>query len=221
MVRTVVFIYDIVQNFVMLASFIVSLFKIKKILANKYLRLFPFYTLVSLVVDSTFYFNKPFGTLEVNLFVVFEFVIFYIFYWNVLDDRKNHRILIGLIVIYLVLCQVIILLYFKTYNLSLKKLLEKRTFVEFMAMDNIFLVIPIIFYFKSLFSLPMKKLSHDSIFLVMSGILFGFSLMIPTDAIYILIKQDKISIFFYSYILNSLGYIFMHLLIIKAYLSLK
>ena len=213
--------YSLIQNLIILLSLIFALVNLKKILGNRYLQLFPIYTLVSLIVDVTYYFDKPFGNLEINLFVIFEFIIFYRFYWLVLADNKNRKILKILFFVYIILLLIMVFMYHDRYKLNLLKLLEKRTFFEMMAMDNILLVLPVILYYKSLFLLPIKKLNNNSIFLVMTGILFGFSIMIPIDATFLLIKSYNKELFLYMYVLNALGYILIHLFIIKAYLSLK
>ena len=99
--------------------------------------------------------------------------------------------------------------------------LEKKTFFEIIALSNIFIVLPVILYYKSLFFFPIKNINQDPVFYVMTGILFGMSLIIPIDALHLLIKSYSKFLFLNLYTLNSLGYILMHIFFIKSYLTLK
>ena len=221
MVQTTVFIYSMIENIIIFVSFIFSIFYIKKIRNNKTLKDFPIYTLISIIVDLIWYFKRSVGILSVNLFIIFEFIVFYRFYWKVLNTSKDHSILIKLISLYIVLFSIMTWLYYKKYHLLGISLFSRHIFIETIAMSNIMLVIPPILYYKSLFSVSIKNFSKEPQFLIMSGILFGFILTIPIDTMYLLIRHHDKNLFSQLYVLNALGYIIMHLLIIKSYLALK
>lgn len=221
MVKTTVFIYSMIENLIILISFIFSLFQMKKIRANNYLKLFPIYTFISVIVDLLWYLQRSLGIFSVNLFILFEFIIFYSFYWKVLNTNNDHKILRTLIGSYCILLFIMIWMYHEKYHVPWPSLFIKRVFVEIIAMSNIILVLPTIMYYKSLFALPVKNLKKEPEFLIMSGILFGFVLAIPIDTMYLFISSYDKNLFSELYVLNALGYIIMHLFIIKSYLTLK
>lgn len=221
MVKTTVFIYTAFHDLVIFISLLYSLYYLRKIRTVDYLKYFPLYTVISLAVDLTFYFNKSLGNLEVNIFLFLEFIFFYNFYWKILNDKKSRIAIIFLSVMYLVLVIVMLYMYINSSNYTFFVLLKKRSFIELMALDNIFIVIPAILYYKVLFLSPIKKLKENPIFLIVTGILIGFSIMIPVDAMFWVIKSYDINLFLYLYILNAFGYIIIHYCFIKSYKLLK
>ena len=218
MVQTTVFIYTSIQDFVLFFSLLCAVYYSKKISRTGYLKLFPIYTLISLLVDLTFYYNKSIGNLEVNIFLFLEFYFFYDFFWKIMDEKKSRNLLIIFSLIYLILLSVMLSMYLNTYkNYTIYLLLQKRAFVEIMALNNIFIVIPCILYYKSLFQFPLKKFKENPIFIIVTGLLIGFSIMIPVDAMFWLIKSHNKNLFLYLYILNTIGYVIIHYHFIKAY----
>ena len=221
MAKTLVLIYGIVTDLVILSSFIFSVRYFKELKKYRYLKLFPIYTAISFLVDLVGYFNKSFGTMATNLFVPFEFVMFYIFFGRVLDDKRNLKTLCILGSLYVVFFLIMLIIQYDKDHLSLLKLFEKRVYLDFVLVSYILIVLPIILYYKSLFSSVSLNLNKDPVFLIMTGIMFGFSLIIPINTFHLVVRHNSIETYLYFYILNAFGYIFMHLFFIKAYTIIR
>ena len=88
--------------------------------------------------------------------------------------------------------------------------------------EHIIVVIPTLIYYKSIFENTVRiKLSRDPAFLEMTGTLFGFVVPIPIYAYgFILLATDKTN-YLYLYTFNSIGYILLHIFLIKAYMVTK
>ena len=220
--KTILFTYTTVLNVVILISLLFAIKNFKKIRLTN-LGIFPLYTFISLLVDIISYIDKPCGILLTNMFIIFEFVIFYNFYWKILNDSKSHKILTLIFISFIFLFIIMIPMYYYRFkyifndNLSFIEIFIKHPFMELMAATDILIIIPVILYFRSLFLIPINKLNADPIFLVMTGIIFGFCIMIPMDAMFLLVRSYAKNLFMYLYVINAFGYILFHLFLIKAY----
>ena len=220
-VKTIVLIYARVLDVVILSSFVCSIVYFKKIIKNKSLLLFFFYTVVSLTVDIVGICDRPLGIFAINLFVPFELLIFYIFYLRIFTNGQNRTIIFFLLGIYLIIFCVLWVGHFRVEHTNLIKLLKLHTFTDVQIVSNTLIILPIILYYKSLFKTTPRNLNSDPVFIIMTGIIFGFSIMIPMQTMYVVLGSIDTETYLYFYIFNTLGYIFMHLFIMKAYTILK
>lgn len=224
MAEKVYFYYTIAQHSIMFFSLLLSITYWKKIMQSR-LKLFPLYLFISLIIIIPWYIKKiPFPGIAVqNIFIIFEYYFFYTFYKKVLREKKYFTLLILLNAIFTVSIIAIPVINFnaqhKFFNLIFW--LNQTTFPELYVIECITIVIPVLFYYKLLFTPPFKKdLASDPIFLIMTGILFCFTISIPVFALQELIPQDK-QLFIYLYIINSFSYIIMYLFFIKAFRQLR
>ena len=189
------------------------------------MKLFPFYIFFSLSIDIHDYFpqSKSFGAAPLNIFSIVEFFFFYNFYRMVFEGKTLKSILIILCLGFIISTIIISFFLNKIYDSeNFFSLIRTHLFVEILVLENIFLVIPVLFYYRSLFKPPyIQNLVNDPIFLVMTGIIFCFSISTPILVFARTIaKVDKQS-YYYLNIISVLGFIIMHIFFIKAIINLK
>ncbi len=217
--------YNITQHLIVLLSFIYSLFYWKQI-KRSYLKLFPLYILISLIIGIPWYFKYidfPSVLLE-NIFILFEFFIFYNFYLQLFKQQKIYKTLYVLALIFLISFIVIPTIIYnnQTKFKDIFSLLDHDVFTECIVIGNVLIVIPALFYYKSLFYPPyIKNLSSNPVFLIMTGILFCFATSIPVFLFQRIIVLHNRVLYLYLYMINAFGYITMHLFIIRAYMNIK
>lgn len=225
MAEKVHFYYTLVQHIILFFSLFLSIRYWNKIRQSSF-KLIPIYLSISLIISIPWYFKSfqfP-GIAFQNIFIVFEFFIFYNFYKRVLKEQKIYRLFVFLNAIFIISIIMIIIINFsrqaKFTNIIIW--LNQKTFTDLYVIEGITIVIPVLFYYKSIFSPPfVKDLKSDPVFLVMTGILFCFTISIPVFAFQELIfLQDK-DVFIYLYIINSFSYIIMYLFFIKAFRQLN
>jgi hypothetical protein len=225
MATTVEWLYYLLQTLIVLASLTIGLICWTKIKQHEYLKLFPLYSAVSLFTTLPWFFNQlvkfP-GILIGNIFIAFEFYIFYNFFIKILKG-KFYFILTGLSLLFF-LCAIIVIYFLynhqNTYT-TINSLIYRRPLSELMFIANLFYIVPALLYYISLFNRPyIQNLTADPVFLATSGILFCFSISTPLFAFIKVIDENK-TIFSYLYIINSLAYIILHLFFIKAYKCIK
>lgn len=215
---------NIIPDSVIFTSFIFSLIYWKNIKQHRCLKLFPFYIIISFLADLTQYFGitKIVHSLPQNVFVLIEFLFFYNFFRCVLNQKKRKNILVILFLLFVFSTIIILFLINIKYEKNILYWLIRRPILEIFLIENILLVIPVLLYYKSLFNQPfIKNLPKDPVFLIMTGILFCFSISTP-----ILVFIRSIHIYdkwaaFYLYMINPVGFIIMHTFFIKAFLNLK
>src|SRR4051794_7446478 len=95
--------YTLIQDIVTSISLIFSIVYWKDI-RNSYLKLFPFYTAFALMVTITWYVKEInfIGRTLQNLFILFEFFIFYNFYFQIFHRKRFYKILFLFIAIFII-----------------------------------------------------------------------------------------------------------------------
>jgi hypothetical protein len=219
-------IYNSLQNVIVFVSLLYAIINWRKIKQNGYLKLFPLYIAISLVISLFWFFKKiqfP-GILIQNIFIPFEFFIFYNFFIKVLKNKQFYIILITLSILFALSIIAVPTFLYTNQNLhkNIISFLKYNGLFESIVIENILIVIPILLYYMSLFNRPyIKNLSTDSIFLAMTGILFCFALPIPVYVLKSIITSYNRQLYLYLYIINSIAYIGMHLFFIKAFKCIK
>ena len=217
--------YTITQDSIILFSLICSIIFWKNI-RHSYLKNFPFYTAFSIIVALTWYIKSVhfIGRTCQNVFVAFEFFTFYNFYLHVFRDNKIYKIILNILIVIFATAQIIIpiALYCNANKASATVALLNNVFTELIVIENILIAVPALIYYRSLFFPPfINNLSTNYIFLAMSGILFCFAISIPVFLFQrILLPQNK-QLYMSVYMINSFGYITMHLFFIRAYLNIR
>ena len=217
--------YNIVQVSIVFISFLYGIIYWERIKQNGILKLFPIYIAVSLLTSLPWFFKQirfP-GVFIGNIFLVFEFYIFYNFFIKILKGRKFYFILKGLILLFFISAIIVTSFLYnsQTKYRDLFSLIYSRPLSELMFIENLFYIIPPLLYYISLFNRPyIQNVSTDSVFLTMSGILFCFSISTPLFAFIRVLDRSK-DIFNYLYTINSVAYIIMHLFFIKAFKCIK
>lgn len=225
MAEKVLMFYSALMDCTILVSLTFSIVYWSSLKKIKYLRFLPFYTGISFIVDTDYYFHNL-GTLKElpeNIFTIGEFILFYNFYSYVLVKRENKIILQILIVIFLIFFVIILAFLQNKYSTeSFIAIYKNHIIVEQIVICNILLVIPTLIYYKSLFNPPYKKnLTNDPIFLIMTGILFCFSLSTPIFLFSRMLVHYNREIYYYLFMINSTAYLTMHVFFIKAYINIK
>ena len=226
MAEKIKWLYTIIQLLIVFISMVYGVLYWQKIKQNGYLKLFPFYIVVSMLLTLASLFKNinSLSLLVQNIFIPFEFFIFYNFFIKVLQNKKVYPILIILSVLF-VLSVIIVPAYYYTNQNKYKNVilfLSHRGFSEIFVIENIFIVIPILLYYTSLFNRPyIKNLSADSIFFAMTGILFCFTISTPLFVFYKIIWSQSRQIYTFLFPINCLAYIIMHIFFIKAFKSIK
>ena len=225
MSEKVYWVYTILVDCSILISFLFSIFYWKSIRKMMFLRLFPFYTGFSLITDCFNYFPKYRSNhLPLNIFIVVEFLFFYQFYRNVLKEKKTKNILTILAALFIVFF-ITTLIVFRYQNpiLPFFSIFNTPLLPDVVVIENILLVIPILLYYKSLFNPPFirKNLTNDPIFLIMTGVLFCFSISTPFFLFEKIIAVHDRDSYYYLFMINAIAYTIMHIFFIKAYLNIK
>jgi hypothetical protein len=216
--------YNILLDLVILISLIYAIINWIKIKDNGYLKLFPAYISVSLILSLFWFFKdiRSLGLLIQNFFILFEFFIFYNFFIKVLKQKKFRIFLNVLTTIFLISTIIIVSVLYTNQDtyINLFSFFSHNFLSELVVLENIFIVIPVLLYYITLFNRPyVKIIIGDPIFLVMTGILFCFTISTPVFAFMeSIISRDK-QIFIYLYMINDLAYIIMNLFFIKAFKS--
>jgi len=218
-------IYSLFTDIVIFASFIVSIINWNKIRENKLMILFPFYILFSLLIDIHDYFppSKSFGAAPLNIFSVVEFFFFYNFY-RMVFLAKSLKLILAILCLGFIISSILILFFLnKIYESeNFFSLIRTHLFVEILVLENIFLVIPVLFYYRSLFNPPyIQNLVNDPIFLIMTGIIFCFSISTPILVFARTIANLDKQSYYYLNIISVIGFIIMHIFFIKAFINLK
>lgn len=212
---------NFILNGVIFATFLVCVIRWKKIKTYQCLKAFPMYFLLSFSsAVISLYYKEETRHFSINIFPLIEIIFFYNFFRYVL--KRFEIILIILFVLFLMITIIGLTLFQDKYSGSIYLLIKNRAMFEFFFIENIFLVIPVLFYYKSIFSVPyLKNLSKDPIFLIMTGIIFCFAISIPVMGfIRTIYHQNKLAAV-YLYTINSIGYVIMHFFFIKAFINLK
>lgn len=218
--------YNVLQLLVVFISLIYGIIYWKKIKQHGYLKLFPIYIAVSMATTLAWFFEKihfP-GVLIQNITVPFEFLVFYNLFFKVLKDKKFYFILIALSVLYCLSIIIVATFLYSNQNkhMNIISFLSDYNLSELMLIESILVVIPILFYYISLFNRPyIKNLTANPIFLAMTGILFCMVLTIPILAFQKIILNHNRQLYLYLYMINSIAYIIMNLFFIKAFKSIK
>ena len=216
--------YNIVQHSIQFLSLIYSVIYWKEIKMSN-LKLFPLYIAISFLICLSWYFrnlNLP-GIAAQNIFIIFESLIIYDFYIRIFNGKHNRQILVFLFIIFLILFIVISAQVYKTQNMynNFFLLFRHRVLTEVFVIQSIIIVLPVLFYYKSLFNPPfIRDLRKNPIFLVNTGILFCFTITIPLFALTNVFMQYNRDLFVYLFMINSFSYIIMHLFFIKAFSQL-
>jgi hypothetical protein len=226
MVEKIEWIRNIFQALIALISLVCGIIYWGKIKYHGYLKLFPIYIAVSLLISCTWY-VKPLhyiGLLIQNFFILFEFFLLYNFFIKVLKGKKNYIFLIALSFLF-VLCTIIIgaFLYMnQSKYTNIFSYYSHNIPVELVVIENILIVVPVLFYYASILNRPyIKQIIQDPIFLAMTGILFCFTISTPIFAFGRSIWLRDKHVFSYLYTINALAYIIMHLFFIKAFKSIR
>jgi hypothetical protein len=219
----IVWIRNIFQASIALMSLIYGIIYWKKIKYG-YLKLFPLYIAVSLLITCTWFFKSLhyIGLLIQNFFILFEFFLFYNFFTKVLKGKKNYITLYSLSFLFVISAITIGALLFKNQNEYTNIFLYYRHYspAELVVVENVLIVIPVLLYYVSILNHPyIKQIIQDPIFLVMTGILFCFTISTPIFAFGRSIWLRDKHVFSYLYTINTLAYIIMHLFFIKAFKS--
>lgn len=227
MVQKIQWISNLLQVLIVFISLLYAIIYWRKIKRNGYFTLLPIYIFISLVISGFWFFKQQInfpGKLIQNFFIPFEFFVFYNFFIKVLKGKKYFFILITLSVLFFLSIIIIgaFLYSHQTTYVDIISFLSNYGFSELFVIENILIVIPVLLYYISLYNRPyIKHITQDPTFLVMTGILFCFTISTPIFAFGPLIWAKHKNIFTYLYIINSLAYILMHLSFIKAFKSIK
>jgi hypothetical protein len=225
MAEQVRWMYILLQVSILFISLVYGIIYWNQIKQHGYLKLFPLYTGISLSLSLLWFFKIIHfrGLLIQNIFILFEFLIFYNFFIKVLKNKKFYFILITLNVLFFLSIFLVVAFLYNNQNkyMNIISFLRHLRSSELSVIENIFIVIPVLLYYISLFNRPyIKNLSGDPIFLVMTGILFCMVLSIPVFAFQNIIMDNNRQVYLYLYIINSISYIIMHLFFIKAFKSI-
>lgn len=217
--------YSLLTDLTIFISFVVSLIYWNRIKKNRIIVFFPIYILVSLLIDIHDYFPiaQSFGAAPLNIFSIIEFFFFYNFFRMVIKN-VSAQILLNSLSLTFTICVTIIFIYFnKIYqNEGFLELIKTHLFVEILVIENIFLVIPVLLYYKTLFDPPyINNLVNEPIFLIMTGIIFCFSITTPILVFSRMIANINKETYYYLYIINAIGFIIMHIFFIKAFINIK
>ncbi len=196
--------------FTIFISFIVSLVYCFRSDKPTYLRIFPFYNFLALTTEVivTLYYskeNKLNNNTPYNLFSFFEFLLLTYFAFQIISSHKYKPVLLlfsGL--------QLILFLFLSISNFSFD--FDTRKFILPL---NIYYILIFFLYLNFTFSKSLlTELSNESSFYIAIGILFYSVINIP--ALVFFNNNNNLTNLIYI-ILNDIGYIFLHLLFIKAY----
>ncbi|HUS01717.1 MAG TPA: hypothetical protein VMY77_08320 [Chitinophagaceae bacterium] len=225
MAARVELLYNTLQVLIVFTSLTYGIIYWGEIKQHVYLKLLPIYTAVSLSLSLLWFFKKiNFPVILQHFFIPFEFFIFYNFFIKVLKNKKNYYILISLSTLFYISLIIIAALLYSNQNkyLTVISFFNNKSLPELIVIENIFIGIPVLLYYISLFNHPyIQKISADPIFLVMTGILFCMVLSTPVFVFQNIIVNNNRQVYQYLYIINSIAYIVMHLFFIKAYKSIK
>lgn len=209
---TLDYVFYILLRSLMIITLVTSFFFCFRNFNPAYLRLFPFYHLTActteLIVDLYFSNHLRFSTstnIPYNLFAFLEFIFFSYFISNQLD-RKKYKLIIfisaGITAMIL-------------FNFTIKYHSLDYSNLIFTIPLNAFYIISSFLYFINTFSnLTSSNISKDPSFWIVSGILFNSVVVMPTLIISLEATAFARSLYI---IINSIGYLFLHLLFIKAY----
>lgn len=218
-------IYSALMDCTILISLIFSIVYWKSLKKFRYLSLFPIYTGLSLIVDLENYlpYYDNLKALPENIFTIVEFLFFYNFYKNVLLEKKQ-KIILRYLFVGFILFSVIIGFFFhlKYPTESFLSIYKTHVIAEAIVIGNILLVIPTLLYYKSLFNPPfIRNLTNDPVFLIMTGVLFCFSISTPIFIFSRLLFHYNKDVYYYLFMINCTAYLTMHIFFIKAYINTK
>ena len=226
MAEKIQWVYNMLQLLIVFISLSYGIIYWQKIKQHGYFLLFPIYTAVSLSTTLLWFVkNIDFpGVLIENIFIAFELVIFYNFFIKVFKEKRVYIILICLCALFFIslILGAVLLYSHQNEYMNIITFFNHFGFTELVVIEEIFVVIPILLYYISLFNRPyINNLSEDPIFLVMTGMLFCMVSSLPIFVFSkVIINYDR-PLLIYLYIINSVAYIVMHLFFIKAYQSIK
>ena len=151
MAEKIRFVYNVLQYLVELISLFYAIIYWKKICKTDYLKLFPVYIAGSLLVCIPWFFqslNLP-GILIQNIFIPFEFFIFYHFFIKVIQGKISYFVLITLCILFsFSIIIVAALMYSNQSKYKNITFLNNELFPELVVIENIFIVIPILLYYR-------------------------------------------------------------------------
>ncbi len=214
----------LIEELIILISLLISIIFWKRIKYYDYLKWLPLYISISFLTDK-FLLIPHFKYIPIiqNFFTVSEFSIFYFFFWKILNEKIFHKILTILIIVFFafIIFEYVIRFSSTYYVNEISSPFFKIFLTTSQEFENIFLIIPPLIYYKSLFQKPsIQMLISDPTFLVMTGILFCFFISMP----YTFISQNmslKSNRLPYLSIINSISYITMHIFFIIAIIKTK
>lgn len=155
-------------------------------------------------------------------FMLLEFTLFYLFFKSVIIGKKIKILLRIFLFSYYTLSAVTLCYIFIHRKYHIGNVGSATALLGLMLFEAILLIIPTLFYYKSLFENNTRKiLTRDPTFLIMTGILFCFSIPIPIYTLGSLILKMNPQFFPYLYLFNAVGYIFLHSFFIKTYTTLN
>lgn len=208
-----VFICHILDSVVFVTLVISFLFCYRK-QNPSYLHFFPFYHLFACCIEviAYFYFMVDYSApmmkhAPYNVFTFGEFFFFFFFILTQLTRRQYKLILWvgGVIALGLLFS---FLLTYRSLNFPVW---------QGVMTTNVFFISGCILYFLNIFkALPHANLSKEPSFWIMMGIFFYSVIEAPTIAVVLNYKPLFASTLLYS-IVNTIAYILLHLLFIKAY----
>jgi hypothetical protein len=135
-----------------------------------YMRSFPIYCLVNVIVELlTKLFPSIKGT-DYNIFTLFELLYFSYFLFKLIESKITKRVV-----------QILNSFFIFYFIVSIIKNGVNISSTPFVLFESIILIIPCIIYFKELFKkLNIVNIRREPSFWMVTGILFYFFILIPT-----------------------------------------
>lgn len=156
-----------------ISSFLVSLFLLKKSIKKSYLKAFPFFLFLTLIVEVLGeILNRKLihNTWLYNFFTIIEFVFYLWVIREIIQNKKAKKIFFSVMIIYPV-CAV-------TNILFIQKINHFHSFTY--AMGCLLIVASCIYYFFELFLMPHSiALLKQPAFWISTGLLFFYTFTFP------------------------------------------
>ncbi len=219
------FYYTVLEITVIFISLLYSVYY-RNFIKNTIFKFLPIYTAVSLTISLIWLWKSLifFGPLISNLFIPFEFFIFYNLYFKIFEDTSLRKKLIKIVYLFSISILLVLFITFIEQNEipNFLNFITTTILPEIVVIQNICIVLPALYYYKLLFNPPYSRnLINNPLFLVMTGTLFCFAIAIPVYAFQKLILPTNREFYLILYVVNALSYMIMHLFFIKAYIQLK
>lgn len=172
------------------------------------LMVLPVYCLLSFLTTSLSTTNdfKYMSPVFINLFTIFEFFLFSTLIAIIIGLNKIKVIYIIMTLVYCI---------FALDALNRIQILIKYIRTDLIVMENVFLTVFCMLFFKNLLFMPYKGLKGDATFWIISGLTVYFCLTTPYHIMFNIINsRNKASYYTINWICN----IVMHCLFIKGFL---